>query len=99
MIPLTHIEVISDLVDGDGVFFEFEVGVGGVRERSHLDVFGIALVEFVGLHEAQDDEAVAGEHPDVAVMVEEDAAFSPHPNPHPIGWGEGEAAVLGAVHL
>ena len=56
---MVHVQIVGDLVNGDGIFFKFQVGVGWVSEWSHFDVFGVALVEFVGLHQTEDDEAQA----------------------------------------
>jgi len=69
------VEIVRDLIEGGGVLFKLAVGAGGMREETHVHDFGIAGIEFGGLHEAQDDKAVASQHADVAVVIKKGAAL------------------------
>src|SRR5689334_22740951 len=75
MVTAVGIELVGDLIDGGSVFFEFAVGIGWSFEQGHIHVLGIALIEFHGLHEAEDNEAIMGKHADVAIVIEKDAAI------------------------
>ena|ERR1051326_1995765 len=110
VVVAVDVETIGDLVDGGGVFLELAVGIGWGFEQGHVHVLGVALIEFHSLHEAEDNEAIVGKHPDIAIVIEKDAAvFGFHleeiaPKKHGLVWPtnqakEGGGDIEGAAEL
>jgi nucleoside-diphosphate-sugar epimerase len=52
------VEVIGDLIQGDGILFQFAIPIRGLGQRAHFHPLRVALVELLSFHQAKDYQAL-----------------------------------------